>query len=153
MLIFVDELDTETGSHGSHVPAEQLQGCVDELKQKFEAMNVTSRPTEAVDTISNPGLKQPNKIYCGALAKEKVFNSVDSTSDNSDASKSLESSKEKKIPPQSTRSLPLIYKVLSNPSFDDQDGYVWGYEAKCYVMHCNAHIHRIVLFNSILYRE
>ena len=86
----VDNLDTETASHNPHVPVEQSQGCLDELKQKLKAINVTPRPTEAVDTSLNPGLKQQKKAHHDALTKEKVFNSdADSTSDDSDVSNHL----------------------------------------------------------------
>ena len=114
----VDKLDTEAVSHGPHVPAEQLQGCLDELKQKLKAVNVTSRPTEAVDTAS----KQQKKAHHDALTKEKVFNSdADGASDKSDASNKI------KTQSQNPHSLPLIYRVMSNPSVDDQDGEVWRY--------------------------
>ena len=131
----VDELDAETVSHGPHVPVEQLQGCLDELKQKLKAVNVTSRPTKAVDTAS----EQQKKAHHDALTKEKVFNSdADGASDKSDASN------ETKALSQNPCSLPLIYRVMSNPSVDDQDGEIWRYVRSYNTYVANDYVHMYV---------
>lgn len=113
------------------MPAEKLQGCLDELKQKLQKINLTSRSTEISDTASHPGLKHQKKAHHDDPAKEEVLDSdADSTSDNNDLSRSPQSSNGKTLLCQRC-SLPLIYSIMSSPSIDDQGGEVWGYVCMC----------------------
>ena len=120
-------MNAETASHGPHVPAEQLQGCLDELKQKLQNISLASRSTEVSDTASHPALKRQKKVHHDDFTKEEVFdNDADSSNGNSDLPRSLESNKEITLLSQ-RRSLPLIYSIMNNPSVDKQDDDIWGY--------------------------
>ena len=119
-------MDTETvgSDEDSSVAVEQLQGCFDELKQKLQRVNITSK--DQISTASNPVLLQQKEIFQDDFEKKEILNS-NITSDVDDVTSEPESSEEKPIVSQRLQSLPLIYNVTTNPSLDDQDGEVWKY--------------------------
>ena len=127
MVLVIDKLDGEiaTDEQDPCVPINLLQECLDELKQNLKGIDITSRSNEAVHTLANPGLRKQKKAHQDACDEKDVFSS--DVVDYSDTTFNLlESTKEEPtILSQSSRSLPRIYRVTTNPSVDDHDGEVW----------------------------
>lgn len=124
MVLVIDKLDGEiaTDEQDPCAPINLLQECLDELKQNLKGIDITSRSNEAVDTLANPGLRKQKKAHQDACDEKDVFSS--DVVDYSDTT--FESTKEEPtILSQSSRSLPRIYRVTTNPSVDDHDGEVW----------------------------
>ena len=119
-------MDAETvgSDEDSSVAVEQLQGCFDELKQKLQRVNITSK--DQISTASSPALHQQKKIFHDDFEKEEILNGS-ITSDVGNVTSEPESSEEKSIVSEKLQSLPLIYNVTTNPSLDDQDREVWKY--------------------------
>ena len=100
-LCIVDELDPKTvdNDEDSSVAVQNLQGCIDELKQKMQRVNI--KPTASYPVSHQLKDDDPEKEEMPPqFSKEKV---------------------------NERQSLPLIYSVTTNPSIDDQDGEVWKY--------------------------
>lgn len=128
--MYIGKFDAKSTIHDQSpcVHEEQFQECLDELKQAMQRSNVTSKSTEAIETLSNPGLKQQKEVHCDVHVENQVLNSDVVNNSDMDVISKLPESKEKLIEPRnSSRSLPHIFNKTINPSLDDEDGEVWRY--------------------------
>ena len=110
--MYIGKFDAKSTIHDQSpcVHEVQFQECLDELKQVMQRSNVTSKSTEAIETLANPGLKQQKEVQCDVHVENQVLNSDVVNNSDMDVISKLPESKEKPIEPRgSSRSLPHIF--------------------------------------------
>jgi len=139
--------------------AEQFHKCCfDELKQKLQKINIGS--SNAATTLSSTVSKQQKEVCHEEVptTKEEILSSITSdvvnNSDVTSRPKSFDSlgpTNAKKTLAKSSQSLPRIFYLTTNPSFDDQDGdlykYVYVYTlllSYSYTMHVYMYVYTCV---------